>query len=119
MLPNFKALSIFLAVAENTSFRQAAEQVHLSLPAVSMQIKQLETRLGVSLFHRTTRKVVLTHEGEQLLISVRKALAEYFDNRQKEAALLALEARLTARLDAHSQHLSTGLQKILSLAEPI
>ena len=76
MLPNFKALSIFLAVAENTSFRQAAEQVHLSLPAVSMQIKQLETRLGVSLFHRTTRKVVLTHEGEQLLISVRKALAE-------------------------------------------
>lgn len=76
MQQNFKTLSTFLAVAENASFRQAADQIHLSLPAVSMQIKQLEERLGVALFHRTTRKVSLTHEGEQLLISMRKAMAE-------------------------------------------
>lgn len=73
---NLKALSTFLAVAENASFRKAADQIHLSLPAVSMQIKQMEERLGVALFQRTTRRVTLTHEGEQLLISSRKAMSE-------------------------------------------
>jgi len=73
---NFKVLSTFLAVAENASFRKAADQIHLSLPAVSMQIKQMEERLGVALFHRTTRRVVLTQEGKQLLASTRKAMAE-------------------------------------------
>lgn len=73
---NFKVLSTFLAVAENASFSKAAEQTHLSLPAVSMQVKQLEERLGVALFQRTTRKVELTREGEALMISTRKAIAE-------------------------------------------
>lgn len=73
---NFKLLNTFLAVAENVSFRKASEQTHLSLPAVSMQIKQLEEQLGVGLFHRTTRRVELTREGERLMISARKAMAE-------------------------------------------
>jgi DNA-binding transcriptional LysR family regulator len=73
---NFKLLGTFLAVAEHSSFRKAAEQSHLSLPAVSMQVKQLEEQLGVALFQRTTRKVDLTREGEQLMISARKAMAE-------------------------------------------
>jgi DNA-binding transcriptional LysR family regulator len=73
---NFKLLGAFLAVAENVSFRKASEQTHLSLPAVSMQIKQLEEQLGVALFHRTTRRVELTREGELLIISARKAMAE-------------------------------------------
>jgi len=93
---NFKALATFLAVAENASFRQTAEQVHLSLPAVSMQIKQLEDRLGVALFHRTTRKVSLTPEGEELLISTRKAMAEL------EGAL----ARIQQVADVRHGHLS-------------
>lgn len=73
---NFKLLGTFLAVADTSSFRKAAEQTHLSLPAVSMQVKQLEEQLGVSLFQRTTRRVDLTREGEQLMISARKAMAE-------------------------------------------
>ena len=73
---NFKHLSTFMSVADNASFRKAAEQIHLSLPAVSMQIKQLEEHIGVALFQRTTRKVELTPEGEQLLISGRKAMSE-------------------------------------------
>lgn len=73
---NFRLLATFLAVAENASFRKAATETNRSLPAVSMQIKQLEEQLGVAVFQRTTRKVELTAEGEQLLISARKALAE-------------------------------------------
>jgi DNA-binding transcriptional LysR family regulator len=76
MRMNFKLLGTFLSVAEHSSFRKAAEQQHLSLPAVSMQIKQLEDQLGVPLFQRTTRRVELTREGEQLMISGRKAMAE-------------------------------------------
>lgn len=73
---NFKLLGVFLSVAENASFRKAADQTNRSMPAVSMQIKQLEAQVGVVLFQRTTRKVSLTDEGEKLLISARKALAE-------------------------------------------
>ena len=73
---NFKLLGTFLAVADNVSFRKASEATHLSLPAVSMQIKQLEEQLGVALFHRTTRRVELTREGERLMISARKAMVE-------------------------------------------
>lgn len=76
MRVNFKLLGTFLAVAEHSSFRKAAEQLFLSMPAVSMQIKQLEEQLGVALFQRTTRRVDLTPEGEQLMISARKAMAE-------------------------------------------
>jgi DNA-binding transcriptional LysR family regulator len=96
MKVNLKALSTFLAVAENASFRKASEQLHLSLPAVSMQIKQMEGRLGVALFQRTTRKVELTAEGEELLVSTRKAMAEL------DAAL----ARLQQAADAQHGHLS-------------
>lgn len=73
---NLKLLATFLSVAKNGSFRKAAEQTNRSLPAVSMQIKQLEEQVGVALLQRTTRKVELTREGEQLMISARKALAE-------------------------------------------
>jgi hypothetical protein len=49
----------------------------------------------------------------------RLALTQYFDRRLSESALLGIEQRLTARLDAHGQLVSTGLAKILSLAEPV
>lgn len=70
---NPKLLATFLSVAKNASFRKAAEQTNRSLPAVSMQIKRLEEQVGVPLLQRTTRKMELTREGEQLLISARKA----------------------------------------------
>lgn len=73
---NLKLLHTFLLVADHNSFAKAAEYSHRSGPAVSMQIKQLEAQLGLTLFRRTTRRVELSNEGTQLLISVRKALAE-------------------------------------------
>jgi DNA-binding transcriptional LysR family regulator len=91
MRVNLKVLSTFLAVAENESFRKAADQTHISLPAVSMQIKQLEERLGVTLLQRTTRKVLLTPEGQRLMVSTRKAMAEI------DAALLSIEQAANAQ----------------------
>lgn len=72
---NLKAIQIFVVVAETCSFRKAAEVLHRSQSAVSTQIKLLEEQIGVSLFHRTTRRVQLTAEGEQLLGHAQRAVA--------------------------------------------
>lgn len=69
-------LAAFLAVAEAASFKAAAEQMHLSQSAVSVRVKALETRLGVPLFHRTTRSVKLTSEGQRLYVVAKDVLAE-------------------------------------------
>lgn len=65
-LENFR-LVVFRAVAEELSFRKAAEQLYLTQPAVSQQIKALEEDLGVQLFDRTGKQIVLTDAGRVLL----------------------------------------------------
>src|SRR3546814_6651447 len=73
---NLKLLQVFLLVAEHCSFRSAAVAANRSKSAISTQIKQLEGQLGVALFHRTTRSVSLTAEGQELVDCVRRALYE-------------------------------------------
>lgn len=73
---NLKLLQAFLLVGEHSSFRAAAEMSCRSTSAVSAQIRQLEEQLGVPLFHRTTRSVRLTGEGQELLDCARRALLE-------------------------------------------
>ncbi len=60
----FKQIKTFLQVAELGSFTRAAEHLNLSRAMVSIQIKQLEENLGVTLFHRNTRQIELTDSGK-------------------------------------------------------
>lgn len=60
-------LRIFIRVAHSRGFTLAADQLGVPRPTVSLAIQQLETRLGVRLFNRTTRRVSLTQDGEALL----------------------------------------------------
>jgi LysR family glycine cleavage system transcriptional activator len=69
-------LRAFEAVARRLSFRAAAEELHLTQPAVSRQIRSLEDELGATLFLRGTRHVELTGPGAQLLQSVAPLLAQ-------------------------------------------
>jgi DNA-binding transcriptional LysR family regulator len=65
----------FTHVAETRSFRQAAERLGVSTAAVSKAVRKLEERLGVRLFTRSSRSVVLTPEGERYFQHCREAIA--------------------------------------------
>jgi LysR family transcriptional regulator, transcriptional activator of the cysJI operon len=65
-LENFR-LKVFRAVAEHLNFRKAAEQLFLTQPAVTLQIKALENDLGMRLFDRTGGKITFTQQGSVLL----------------------------------------------------
>lgn len=67
----------FLLVAERRSFRAAAAELGVSASALSQTIKTLEARLGIALFHRTTRSVGLTEAGERFLERAGPAMAGF------------------------------------------
>ena len=89
---------VFRAVAEQLSFRKAAEELYLTQPAVSLQIKALEEELGVQLFDRAGARIELTEAGRILLSYAREVSA-----RLQEA-----EQAVTALAGAQSGHLSLG-----------
>ena len=85
----YAELEAFLAVAQKGSFRQAAEELVVSPSAISHTIRSLEERLGVRLFHRTTRSVSLTEEGNHL----RNQIAPAFETIAYSVAEVTKQAR--------------------------
>lgn len=71
---NTYQLRCFLAVAEYLNFTKAAEHLHVTHPAVSQQIRNLEKELNTTLFERSTRSVKLTHAGSIFLGDARQML---------------------------------------------
>jgi DNA-binding transcriptional LysR family regulator len=71
MIENFK-LKVFRVVAEMLNYRRAAEELHLTQPAVTSQIRSLEESLGIALFDRIGRDTTLTPAGSTLLQYVRR-----------------------------------------------
>jgi DNA-binding transcriptional LysR family regulator len=72
-----RQLRAFAAIAETGSFTATALRLHVTQAAISMQIKQLETELGVQLFVRAPRKILLTQAGEIFLERSRKILRDH------------------------------------------
>ena len=77
----------FVAVAETLNFRKASDQLHVSQPSLSVQIRQLEDELGVTLFRRSKRQVEITQAGEVFLSAAREILL-----RLQQASAAALHA---------------------------
>lgn len=71
---NLRDIRAFIAVAQTGSFTRAAVRLHLSQPALTVQIRRLEETVGVRLFDRNSRNVALTPTGRELLPLLQKSL---------------------------------------------
>ncbi len=92
MKPDLRQLQALVAIAQHGSLARAADGLHCSASALSMQLTQLQQRLGLRLLRRTGRGLALTAEGEQLLPAAREAVRA-----TEQVSLLAAQAAGTAQ----------------------
>lgn len=104
-----RQIRAFVAIAETRTFTAGARQVNVTQAAISMQIRQLENEIGMPLFTRTPRRVILTQAGEILLDRARKILREH------DAAL----AHITEMLGAEHGRLRIGTASATFATDPL
>ncbi len=73
---NIRDLKYLLAIKETGSFSRAAKQCYVSQPTLSGQVKKLEESLGVRIFERSSKQIIITAVGEQIIASAMKVIAE-------------------------------------------
>lgn len=78
----FRQLKIFEAVARNLSFSRAAEELFLSQPAVSIQVKKLEEHAGLTLFEQLGKKIYLTPAGTEMLRCCRLIIEQFKESEE-------------------------------------
>lgn len=99
---SIRQLRVFVAVATAASFTRAAKELRVAQPALTHQVRRLESDLGVSVFVRGPRGVVLTPEGEELLEQAKSILHEYdafgkLAERQRRQAVGSLRVGFVAQ----------------------
>lgn len=103
-----QALKAFLAVADQQSFSQAAEQLYLTQSAVSKRIAQLEQHLNASLFDRHNRTISLTEAGLSLLPKAQEILNLVADT---ELTIQSLKQEVSGKLSLATSH-HIGLHRL-------
>ena len=91
MRDDLNAIPVFVTVVESGNFASAAAILHVTRSAVGKTIARLEARLGVALFQRTTRRQLLTEEGEQFYLQCREALERIREAEGEAEALLTVQ----------------------------
>lgn len=131
MTPSIRQIRAFLSVANHLKFTTAAEELHVSQPALTVQIRQLEERLGIRLFDRNKRQVSLTSAGRELMPLFQRIMSGMdqvmnasTDISQAQrgvvrvAALPSVAARLVpmamARLNEHYPHIRIELHDVVA-----
>src|SRR5829696_2001490 len=89
---DLRELKALVAIADEQHFTRAAQRLHLAQPALSQQLRRLETRLGVRLVDRTPHRVRLTDAGERLVVRARRVLAEVDAAQAEVDALKGLQS---------------------------
>jgi DNA-binding transcriptional LysR family regulator len=105
----FSSLSVFVRAAETRSFTEAGRQLGISASAIGKAIFRLEGRLGVRLFHRSTRSVTLTPEGELFLARGQRIIDE----------IEAAEAELAAMSGVPRGRLRVSIPMVGTLLMPV
>ena len=110
---NTQQLECFATLAKTLNYAKAAEQLSMTQPAVSRQIKSLEDEMGAQLFHRTTRSVTLTQVGWQFLPDARQILSIYYRSREWMESFHRSE-RSVLRIGYADSHANLLISKILA-----
>ncbi|WP_243292226.1 LysR family transcriptional regulator [Bacillus sp. FJAT-47783] len=112
---SLQSLRYFIEIANYLSFSEASKRLHISQPALSQQISELENRLGFKLLNRTTRKVTLTEEGAYIY----KKLSSSFDEIEqtvdymiKRKMIPKAKIKIAAVPSAASTFIPTLLKKV-------
>ena len=88
----FRQLRVFAEVARQASVTRAAETLHLTPPAVSMQVREIEQQVGLPLFDRSARRLQLTAAGEHFVLYARRLLATLKEADDAMARLRRIES---------------------------
>jgi LysR family glycine cleavage system transcriptional activator len=102
LLPPLNPLRAFEAAARHLSFKFAARELHVTPGAVGQQVKALEDRLGVRLFERLHKQLILTPAGQEYLASVQKAfyrIAEATERLKPQGVATVLSVGVYTRFD--------------------
>jgi DNA-binding transcriptional LysR family regulator len=90
----FRQLRVFLEVAQLSSVTRAAQALHLTVPAVSMQLKEIESQVGLQLFDRSGRSISLSTAGEYFVVHAKRMLAALRDAENAMGRFKRLESGL-------------------------
>ena len=110
---NTQQLECFATLAKTLNYAKTAEQLSMTQPAVSRQIKSLENELGTRLFQRTTRSVTLTQVGWQFLPDARQLLSIYYRSREWMESFHK-SGRSALRIGYADSHANWLISKILA-----
>ncbi len=102
LIPSLGELAAFEATARHNSFSRAADELALTQSAISKQVRQLETTLGVRLFERENRRVILTGAGQAFLFSARDLLERLTTATHEVMASAGSDGVVTVAVLAHS-----------------
>src|SRR6516162_11945212 len=110
-------LRYFVAVADAGSVSRAAQRLHITQPALTRQIQDLEREFACPLFDRMGRRIILTRDGEEILERTRRLLADAEALGERARALAGGEAGVL-RIGAVPQYIETGLPVVLTTYAP-
>lgn len=114
-----RQLQIFSIAATQLSFARAAEQLHLTHAAISLQIKQLEDVSGIEFFERIGKRVFLTEAGEVMLVHARQILQSLREAEESLAALKGLKGgRLAVAVTSTAEYFAPGLLAAFRKVQP-
>jgi DNA-binding transcriptional LysR family regulator len=114
-----RQLRIFLSAARHLSFSRASQELHLTQPAISMQMKQLQRIAGVPLFERSGRRLALTQAGEVLLGHVQSVMKTLADAEDALAALKGLrDGRISIAVVSTAKYFAPKLLALFARKRP-
>jgi len=114
-----RQLEVFVCAARHLSFARAAEELHLTQPAISMQVKELEGAVGLPLFDRSGRRIALSTPGEYFLVHARRMLGALKDAADTMARMKGVESgRLTVGIVSTAKYFVPRLLAEFRRAHP-